>query len=69
MDNLAVIIIVYGLFSFTNGYNGTIIMSFAGTDIEDDKERALVGSFMSLLLNIAIAVACFVSIPISNAMD
>ncbi|KAH7821944.1 putative Equilibrative Nucleoside Transporter (ENT) Family Protein [Monocercomonoides exilis] len=67
-QNLWVVILIYSLFSITNGYHGTMIMANAGNGLTDDADRAMNGSFMSLCLNIGIFSGCMLSMAVSAAL-
>ncbi|KAK2950418.1 Equilibrative Nucleoside Transporter [Blattamonas nauphoetae] len=65
MRNLVFFIIIYSLFSLSNGYHGTVIMAHANTQCNlSPHELGLGGSVMSMLLNIGIAVGCVLALPL-----
>ncbi|KAH7816159.1 putative Equilibrative Nucleoside Transporter (ENT) Family Protein [Monocercomonoides exilis] len=67
-QHLWLICVVYAIFSLSNGYHGTIIMALACTDLTDDSERAMGGSFMAAALNIGIFCGCMLSMVLELAL-
>ncbi|KAK2949734.1 Equilibrative Nucleoside Transporter [Blattamonas nauphoetae] len=69
MQSLPFFIIVYSIFSLTNGYHGTLIMSISADscNIESSK-RGMAGSMMAVVLNVGIAIGCFLALPLGAAL-